>query len=58
MLPDLDFIIRVSYVHPSIPVRSFDWLATVDGQEESQLCGTASTPFEAVRELLNKIEEI
>ena len=57
MLTNLNFKINVVFVHPPIPIRHFDWIAYVEGQEESGLCGTASTPLEAVRKLLTIIEE-
>ena len=57
MLPTIDFKIHVTFQHPPISVRHFDWLAYVEGQEESGLHGTASTPLEAVRKLLDIIEE-
>jgi hypothetical protein len=57
MTPDNDFTIRVIFKHPPIPIRHFDWLAYVDGQEESGLHGTAEEPLQAVRNLLDQIEE-
>lgn len=58
MQPNFDFKIHVFFKHPPIPSRYFDWIAYVEGQEESHLVGTASTPLEAVRNLLDQIEEI
>jgi hypothetical protein len=48
--------IVVEYVYPPIPVRSFDWAAYEDGQEEGPY-GRGATREAAVADLYEQIEE-
>lgn len=43
--------IKTSHVHPPIPVRHFDWLAFIDGQEEEGPYGWGATESEAIADL-------
>lgn len=44
--------IKTEFVYPPIPIRSFDWVAYLEGTEESQEYGYGSTEKEAVGNLL------
>ena len=45
--------IRTSFVHPPIPVRHFDWVAWIDGDEETGFYGHGRNESEAISELIN-----
>lgn len=47
----------VEFVYPPVPVRSWDWMAYVDGREESGPYGHGATRDEAVEALFEEIEE-
>jgi len=47
------FKIQVSFQHPSVPVRKFDWVAFYEGEEERREYGYGSTPYMAVLDLIN-----
>lgn len=49
--------IVTDYVCPPIPTRAFDWCAYFDGDEEDGPRGWGASKEEAVRELMNIIEE-
>ena len=50
--------IRTSCICPSIPIRSYDWMAWVDGREENTwLQGYGATEEQAIAELRERIEE-
>ena len=49
----LGFKILVSFQHPSIPDRKFDWIAFYEGEEEKREYGYGSTPYMAVLDLIN-----
>ena len=49
--------IVVSFEYPPVPVRSWDWLAYVDGREERGPQGWGSTREKAVSALLAELEE-
>jgi hypothetical protein len=44
--------IITSFEYPPIPIRSFDWCAYRDGEEESGRYGWGKTEQEAVQDLL------
>ena len=51
-------VIKLSYVYPPIPDRRHDWLAYPDGEEENtRLQGWGTNPFDAIRELADRLEE-
>ena len=50
--------IRTAHIYPAIPIRSYDWMAWVDGREEDTwLQGYGRTEVEAIAELQERIEE-
>lgn len=50
--------IKTEHVYPPIPIRSFDWCAWVDGEdEETRIQGWGSTESEAIADLEEQIEE-
>lgn len=49
-------IVKTSYVFPPIPIRTCDWAAWVDGDEESG-CWYGETEEEAVQALLEDASE-
>ena len=53
-----NIIIKTNYIYPPIPIRDFDWSATLDGYEEnSSLYGYGKTEQEAINELVENCEE-
>ena len=48
--------IRTTYVHPPIPIRTSDWCACIDGQEEDGPYGWGATEAEAIADLKEKLE--
>lgn len=51
------FKVVVAHEYPPIPVRTMDYCAYVDGEEERGNYGWGATPAEALRELAEIIEE-
>ena len=49
--------IVTTYVHPPIPIRTSDWCACLDGQEEDGPYGWGATEAEAIADLQEKLEE-
>lgn len=49
--------IRTEFIHPPIPVRHFDWVAWIDGDEESGQYGHGTTEQEAKEELQNLLAQ-
>ena len=50
--------INLTYVYPPIPDRRHDWLAYPDGEEENTILqGWGQTPFQALRELADRLED-
>lgn len=49
--------IITTHVFPPIPIRSYDWCAHLDGQEEDGPQGWGSTKQDAVDDLKDQIEE-
>ena len=43
-------------IYPPIPVRTFDWTAYYDGDEEAGPAGYGATEEAAVRDLLEQVE--
>jgi hypothetical protein len=48
--------IRTEFVYPPIPIRTSDWCATFDGEEEGPQ-GWGRTEQAAIDDLLDQIEE-
>jgi hypothetical protein len=53
----MKYQIITSFVYPPIPVRDFDWTATLDGYEPGELVGTGKTEKEAIDDLLEQLDE-
>lgn len=49
--------IITTYVYPPIPIRSMDWQAHYDGQEECGPYGHGPTEEEAIKDLVENTEE-
>ena len=49
--------IRTEFEYPPIPIRSFDWSATLHGYEPGDPIGRGATEDEAIADLLDQIEE-
>lgn len=49
--------IITTFVHPPIPVRSFDWLAHIDGQEEEGPQGWGHNEYAAVTDLQDRFDD-
>lgn len=49
--------VLTSFINPPIPVRAFDWVAWIDGEEESMRYGYGRTEQEARDELSNVLAE-
>ncbi len=50
--------IITSHVFPPIPVRSFDWEAFFEGDEELGLRGHGATEEEAIADLLDTADQL
>ena len=48
--------IKTQHIHPPIPMRGFDWLATVDDMNEDSPQGWGSTEEKAVADLKAQLE--
>jgi hypothetical protein len=48
--------IRTTYVHPPIPIRTSDWCACIDGQEEDGPYGWGATEADAIADLKERLE--
>jgi hypothetical protein len=53
-IPNMPRQIHVSYDHPPIPVRQYDYAATFDDYEPGCPIGRGETPEAAVRDLLEQ----
>ena len=51
-----NMLIRITYVYPPIPDRSRDWEATEEDWDLGMPIGIGATPFEAVKDLLERME--
>lgn len=49
--------IDTHFCYPPIPIRNYDWCATLDGYEPGCLIGFGATEQEAVDDLKNQVEE-
>lgn len=49
--------IRLEYVYPPIPDRRFDWSAVLDGYEGGDPQGSGPTKWDAVRDLIDQLED-
>jgi hypothetical protein len=49
--------IRTTYVHPPIPIRTSDWCACEEGQEEYGPYGWGATEAEAIEDLQERLED-
>jgi hypothetical protein len=50
-------IIRLEFVYPPIPDRRFDWSAALDGYEPPDPLGYGPTMWDAVRDLIDQLED-
>lgn len=50
--------IHTATVYPPIPIRTFDWRATLDGYEPGDPIGEGETEIAAIADLLTKLKEI
>lgn len=50
--------IVTSHVYPPIPIRSMDWCAYYDGEEENGKYGWGATEEAAIKDLVENYEEI
>lgn len=50
--------ITVNYDPPPIPLRVFDWCAVDENYDEGSPAGYGQTKYDAVRDLLDQLEEI
>ena len=50
--------IITSFVYPPIPIRTCDWAAHVDGDEESGRCGYGETEEQAIQDLKDGFPEL
>lgn len=48
--------IKTQNIHPPIPIRAFDWIAWIDGLEDSGPYGAGATEEEAKTDLQFQIE--
>jgi hypothetical protein len=44
-------------IYPPIPIRIFDWVAYFEGQEKEGLRGYGATKDEAIKDLMDQVEE-
>jgi len=44
--------IVTSFIHPPIPIRTVDWCAWFDGEEEGGVVGYGATEADAIEDLL------
>lgn len=49
--------IVTSYINPPIPIRSNDWCAHYDGEEEAGFYGWGATEAEAVADFIENCKE-
>ena len=50
-------IIHIEYVYPPIPQRDMDWSAVTDDYEPGCPMGTGATKWDAVRDLIDQLED-
>jgi hypothetical protein len=48
--------IRTTFVNPPIPLRHFDWQATLDGYEGGDPIGHSATETDAIADLQTEME--
>jgi len=49
--------ISLDYIFPPIPVRRFDWCATLEDHQEGDPKGWGRTRYEAVQDLMDNLDE-
>ena len=49
--------IVLSHIRPPIPVRDFDWQATLDGYEPGDPIGHGRTPEDAKADLIEQLDD-
>ncbi len=49
--------ISTNYIFPSIPLRDFDWIAYIEGEEELNINGFGKTEKEAISNLIEQLNE-
>ena len=50
-----DAKVKTQFINPPIPIRSFDWIAWFDGEEDSSFTGHGKTEEEAKNNLKDSI---
>lgn len=50
-------VLVTSHVYPPIPVRDYDWIAYVDGDEEAGRYGEGATEAEAIADFMDTYAE-
>lgn len=55
MIPKVFEDIFVDFIHPPIPLRSFDYAATSDGYEPGDPIGYGATRDEAAQDLIDQL---
>ena len=53
----IKIIVNVEFINPPIPVRSFDYCATLEGQTESNPPGWGSCIGDSVRDLMAHVND-
>lgn len=52
-----NWTIKTEFIYPPIPDRRSDWMAWIDGMEESGVYGLGPTELEAINRLREEMEE-
>lgn len=50
-------LIKTAQINPPIPTTNFDWMAWVDGEEESGPTGRGASEVDALRDLAEQLHE-
>ncbi len=53
----MKLIIELSYWKKPIPMRRFDWSAVTSDYEPEHACGSGETKWDAVRDLIDQLED-
>lgn len=51
-----DLRIKTCFINPTIPIRNFDWIAWIDGEEEYHSCNGV-TELEAKNNLVTGLQD-
>jgi len=52
-----NLVIVIEHTYPPIPIRDFDWHAYLDGREEDGNYGHGRTKYQALHDLIDRLEE-